>query len=50
MNLCIKSARDWLNKHPKMKEWVWFAALWFAGLFAVLAAAYPIKFLIRSVG
>lgn len=50
MNICIKRSRDWLNAHPKAKQWVWFIALWCSGLFTVMAAAYPIKWLIRSMG
>jgi preprotein translocase subunit Sss1 len=34
---------DWLSKHPKAKEWLWFLGLWLAGLCAVTLIAYPIK-------
>ncbi len=50
MNICIKRSRDWLNDHPKAKQWAWFAALWCAGLCAAFLAAYPIKLLIRFMG
>lgn len=43
MNPCIK----WLKKHPKLKQWLWFVALWCGGLAAVSAIAYPIKLLMR---
>jgi len=46
MNTCIK----WFQAHPKAKQWAWFAALWCGGLFVALAAAYPIKLLIRFMG
>lgn len=50
MNTCIKRSRDWLHSHPKITEWIWFVALWCGGLFAVMTAAYPIKWLIRTMG
>lgn len=46
MNTCIK----WFNSHSKAKQWAWFIALWCGGLFAVMAMAYPIKWLIKSMG
>jgi hypothetical protein len=49
MNTCIKSVQTWLNKHPKAKQWAWFITLWCAGLLAVVAFAYPIKWLMRSI-
>ncbi|MBL0317954.1 MAG: hypothetical protein IPP74_01405 [Alphaproteobacteria bacterium] len=50
MNICIKRSRDWLNAHPKAKQWAWFIALRCGSLLMVIAAAYSIKWLIRSVG
>jgi len=47
MNTCIK---EWLDAHPSAKQWLWFVALWFAGLGSVLAIAYPLKFLIKLAG
>ena len=29
----------------KKRQWAWFIFLWFMGLFAMAALAYPIKFL-----
>ncbi len=49
MNTCIKRVREWLDQRPKAKQWVWFLALWLAGLLTVMAMAYPIKFLIQSL-
>jgi len=40
----------WNRLSKKQRQWVWFAALWCGGLFAVTAMAYPIKWLIRSIG
>jgi hypothetical protein len=49
MNTCIKPVQHWLDKHPKIKEWLWFVTLWFAGLFTVLTMAYPIKWLMKHI-
>ncbi len=49
MNTCIEPVRNWLNKHPKTKQWAWFIALWCVGLLTVMAAAYPIKWIIKSM-
>jgi hypothetical protein len=49
MNLCINRGRAWLNRHPKLQQWLWFIGLWFAGLFTVMALAYPIKLAIRAI-
>ncbi len=32
------------------KQWLWFAGLWFGGLFAVAGGAYAIKLLMRALG
>ncbi len=50
MNICIKRAEIWFNTHPKVKQWAWFITLWCGGLFTAMAAAYPIKWLIRIMG
>lgn len=44
MNTAI---RKYLNRHPRLKQWAWFIALWFAGLLTVAIATYPLKLLIR---
>ncbi len=49
MNTCIKPVQNWLNKHPKVKQWAWFVALWLGGLISVMAVAYPIKWIIKSM-
>lgn len=49
MNTCIKSVRYWLDEHPKTKQWAWFVGLWLGGLMAVMAVAYPIKWIIKSM-
>ena len=49
MNTCIKSARHWLDQRPKAKQWAWFVALWLGGLMTVMAMAYPIKWLMKTI-
>jgi len=39
----------WLNKHPSVKQWLWFVGLWCFGLLSVFLITYPIKFLMRSL-
>lgn len=41
MNRTIKT---YLAQRPKLREWVWFAALWLGSLSAVLLLGYSIKF------
>ncbi len=45
MNLFIK-LKNRVNAHPKIKQWLWFVTLWFAGLFTVLIMTAPLKWLI----
>jgi hypothetical protein len=45
MNRCT----EWLGRHPRARQWAWFAGLWLAGLGSVLALAYPIKFLMKTL-
>lgn len=47
MKICIESVRLWLDRHEKTRQWLWFAALWLAGLAAVSLMAYPVKMLVR---
>lgn len=49
MNICIKIVHQWLNQHPKVKQWAWFVALWLGGLMTVMAMAYPIKWLMKTI-
>jgi hypothetical protein len=38
------------STHPRLRQWLWFITLWLAGLVAVFALTYPIKWLIRMLG
>ena len=49
MNTCIKSVQTWFDQRPKLKQWAWFLILWLGGLMAVMAMAYPIKWLIETI-
>lgn len=49
MNTCTKAMARWFAQHPKTREWAWFVTLWFGGLLAATALAYPIKWLIKSM-
>ena len=46
MNRSIKRVKDYLQDHPKVKQWLWFIVLWMGGLCAVVIGTYPIKMLI----
>ncbi len=48
MNTHIKKIGDWLGRHPHMREWCWFVALWLGGLLTALSMAYPLKWIIRE--
>ena len=48
MNLCIKQAKTWIEKHPKLKQWLWFALLWFGGLFTVYSMSLIIKLMMKN--
>jgi hypothetical protein len=50
MKKCIESTSTWLNAHPKLKQWIWFALLWIGGLTSFWVLAYPFKLLIKSLG
>lgn len=39
-----------LDGHPRARQWLWFAALWLAGLATAAAVAWPLKLLVRSLG
>jgi hypothetical protein len=49
MNICIKQITTWLTAHPKIKQWLWFIALWIMGLLTVIIFTYPIKLLFKSL-
>lgn len=40
MNIFIN---HWLAKHVKLKQWLWFIGLWFAGLLSVVVLSKLIK-------
>jgi hypothetical protein len=46
MNTCIKKIVIRINESPKLKQWLWFIALWLGGLCTVMLLTYPIKLLI----
>lgn len=48
MNRCIKTTIAWINKYPKLKQWLWFIGLWCGGLSTVLAFSYLVKFMMRG--
>jgi uncharacterized membrane protein len=48
MNRCIKHINIFLSKHPKLKQWLWFAILWFGGLFAVYSMSMVIKLMMKN--
>jgi hypothetical protein len=50
MNTIINRITHWFNSNPQAKQWGWFITLWLSGLAAVMAVAYPIKWLIKSLG
>ena len=39
-----------MRKYIKLKQWLWFIALWLSGFLAMSAIAYPIKWFIKSIG
>lgn len=53
MNIIINLRQNfynWVDAHPRLKQWLWFVVLWCAGLASVLVMAYPIKWVIKSMG
>lgn len=47
--MSIATIKNWLVKHPKLRQWLWFVTLWCVGLLTVTALSLPIKLLIRSI-
>ena len=48
MNMIIKKQfTHFLQTHDKTRQWVWFIALWCAGLLSAITLALPIKILIK---
>jgi hypothetical protein len=48
MNICIK-IYVWIKEREKARQWCWFLLLWLVGLATVMALAYPIKWLMKSL-
>jgi len=49
MNICINKILAVSKQiNPKIKQWLWFAGLWFLGLGGALLIALPIKLLVRA--
>jgi hypothetical protein len=50
MNVFINKKIDlWLDRYPKLKQWLWFIVLWNLGLFTTITLTYPIKMLIHFI-
>lgn len=53
MNICTRiipnRLRQWLEDHPKARQWLWFVGLWLAGLVTVIILTYPLKLLIKTM-
>ena len=47
MRKCINILNLKLKPFPKIKQWIWFFALWTLGLISALAIAAPIKLIIK---
>ena len=46
MKACTKHLRTYLEDKPKLRQWLWFIALWLGGLLTVVIGTYPLKWLI----
>jgi uncharacterized membrane protein len=47
MKRFIERMEDWLEQHPKLRPWAWFAMLWLGGLLSVATVSYAIRWLLR---
>lgn len=45
----MSTKMEWLDRHPKAKQWLWFIGLWFAGLISVATLTYPLKMLMNNL-
>jgi len=45
--MIIHIKKFFLARSLKARQWMWFFALWFGGLFTVVVLTYPIKLLIK---
>lgn len=42
-----RSLALYIEESPKLKQWLWFVALWLSGLCSALLLSYPIKLLVK---
>lgn len=47
MNICIRLIAKSQQIDIKLKQWLWFAGLWFLGLGSIILITLPIKLLIK---
>ena len=47
MNQCISKASAWLDKHKKLKQWLWFFILWCSGFLTMILLSYLIKLIMN---
>jgi len=47
MKKCMNKLKTILTKNKEIRQWMWFVALWFVGLIAVVILTYPFKMLIK---
>lgn len=45
----IKNGADFLDRKPKLKQWLWFFGLWCGGLATVLLLAAFLKQIINAI-
>jgi hypothetical protein len=43
----IQSFKNYMEQHPKLRQWSWFFLLYFAGMFSVAIIAYGIRLLLH---
>jgi len=49
MKQCINRIESIINKHPKLKKYLWFIGLWLFGLISVSVLTYPLKLLMKNL-
>ena len=49
MKPCIKNLKKRFERHPRLRQWAWFFALWSGGLMVVTIMAGILKIIIRSI-
>lgn len=45
----MKPITNWLENHPKLKQWAWFVGLWCGGIITVATLTYPLKMLMNNL-